>query len=74
MGVNSYMNQHQCKNEGLQVIISKNIVFLSLKNDFVLANGANPAEMPHYMHFPAFHLGLQCLPWYPFRGFLSSKG
>ena len=41
------------------VIISKNIVFLSLKIDFVLANSADPDEMPPYA---AFHLGLHCLP------------
>ena len=27
--------------------------------------------MPHYA---AFHLGLHCLPKYPFKGFRSSKG
>ena len=46
-----------------------NIVFLSLKIDFVLANGADPAEMPHYA---TFHLGLRCLPKYSFRGYLQS--
>ena len=51
--------------EGLQIIISKNIS-LSLKINFVLANGADPDEMPHCV---AFHLGLHCLPKYPFRGF-----
>ena len=46
-------------NEGLQVIISpKNILFLSLKIDFILANSADPDEMPPYA---AFHLGLYCL-------------
>ena len=49
----------------------KNTVFLSLKNDFVLANSADLDEMLHYV---AFHLGLHCLPKYPFRGFWSSKG
>ena len=34
--------------EGSQVIISKNIVFLSLKIDFVLANSDGSDEMPHY--------------------------
>ena len=38
--------------EGLQVKSSQNIVFLSLKIDFVLANSADPDEMPHNMwHF-----------------------
>ena len=36
-------------NEGSQVIISpKNIVFLSLKIGFIIANSADPDEMPHY--------------------------
>ena len=46
-----------------QILISKiNIVFLSLKIDFVLANGANPDEMPTYV---AFHLALHYLSKYP---------
>ena len=58
--------------EGLQVTISeKNVVFLSLKIDFVLANNANLDEMQCYA---AFHLGLHCLPKYPFRGFQYMKG
>ena len=57
--------------EGSQVIIEKKNVFLSLKIDFVLANSADPDEMPHNT---AFHLGLHCLPKYPFCGFWSSKG
>ena len=35
--------------EGSQVIVSKNIEFLSLKMDFVLVNSADPDEMPSYM-------------------------
>ena len=36
--------------EGSQVIIfKKNIVFLSLKIDFVLVNSADPDEMPHFI-------------------------
>ena len=50
-------------------LCQNNIVILSLKIDFVLANGADPAEMPHYA---AFHLGLRCLPKYSFRGYLQS--
>ena len=58
--------------EGSQVIISKNnIVFLSLKIDFVLVISADSDEMPHYV---TFHLGLHCLSKYPFRGFWSTKG
>ena len=42
---------------GSPVIISKNIVFLSLKIDLVLAISADPDKMPL---FAAFHLGLHC--------------
>ena len=58
-------------NEGSQVILSKNIAFLHLEVDFVLANSADPDEMPNYA---AFHLGLHCLPKYPLWGFWSTKG
>ena len=47
-----------------QVIISKLIVFLTLKIIFVLANSADSDEMPHYA---AFHLGFHCLPKKAFR-------
>ena len=53
--------------EGLQVIISKNIIFLSLRIDFVLANSTVPNEMPPY----TFNLGLQCLPKEALRTHLS---
>ena len=36
----------------------------------ILANSAEPDEMQHYA---AFHLGLHCLPKYPFRGFQYTK-
>ena len=49
-----------------QVIISKNIVFLSLNIDFVLANSADPDKM---LNFAAFHPSLQCLPKTLSRGF-----
>ena len=55
--------------EGLQEIISyKNTVFLSLKIDFLLANSVDPDEM---WQNAAIHLGIYCLPKYPFRGFES---
>ena len=38
---------------------------LSLKAALILANSAGPDEMQHHA---AFHLGLHCLPKYPFRG------
>ena len=47
--------------EGSQAIISKNVIFLSLKIDFILANSADPDEMSPYA---AFHLGLHGLPKY----------
>ena len=43
-------------------------MFLSLKIDFVLANNADPDEIPHYA---AFHLGLHFLPKRTFRGLRS---
>ena len=45
-------------------------VFLSLTIVFILANSADPDEMPHYA---AFHLGLHCLPKYPFEDFQPTK-
>ena len=57
--------------EGFQVMISqKDIVFLSLKIDFVfkLTNSADPDEMLHNKFNAAFHLGFLCLPKYLFRG------
>ena len=44
-------------------------VFMSLEIVFILANRADPDEMPLYA---AFHLGLHCLPKYPFRTGLIS--
>ena len=44
--------------EGIQVIFPKNIIFFSLKIDFVLANSADPDEMSLHV---AIHLGLHCL-------------
>ena len=56
--------------KGSQVVISKqNVVFQSLKIDFVLANSVNPDEMTHYA---TFHLGFHCLTKYPFMCFWST--
>ena len=56
-------------NEGSQIIISKiYYISFSAETGFVLANSADPDEMPYYV---AFHLGFHCLPKYLFRGFLS---
>ena len=41
------------------LLFPKNIIFHSLKTDFVLQNSADPDEMSHYV---TFHLGLHCLP------------
>ena len=56
--------------EGLQVINLKRKRFLSLKIDFVLANSADPDEMPPCPHC----LGPHCLSKYPFRGFGALMG
>ena len=42
---------------------SKYDVFLFLKIVPIFANSEDPDEM---LHFAAFHLGLHCLPQYPF--------
>ena len=47
-----------------------NYVDLSLKIILLLANSADIDEMQHYV---VFHLGLHCLPEYPFRAFLAPK-
>ena len=53
--------------KGSQVIIPPpNMIFLSLKINFVLAYSADPDEM---LHNAAFHLGFHCLPKYPYRVF-----
>ena len=54
--------------EGSQ--FKKNIVFLFLKIDFVLANSADSDEISHYV---AFHLGLLLFAKYQFRVFWSTK-
>ena len=54
------------------LLFPKNNVFhfLSMNINFVLANSADPDEMPPYA---AFHLGIHCLQKYLFRGFQSTK-
>ena len=54
-----------------QVVFWKLCVYLSLKIVLVLANSADPDEM---QHDAAFHLGLHCLPNYPFTGLHDTKG
>ena len=53
------------------LISTKKKYFISLSIDFVLANSADPDEMPYYV---AFHLGLHCLSKYRFMCFRSQKG
>ena len=56
---------------GHKIIISKKYcICVSLKINFLLANSADPDEMPHHA---AFHLGPHCLPKYLSRGFRSPK-
>ena len=57
--------------QGPQVDFLNHDVFLTMKAVSTLANSANPNEMQHYV---SFHLGLHCLPKYPFRGFQKNKG
>ena len=47
------------------------LYFSCLKITFVLVNSADPDEM---LHCAACHLGLGCLPKYPFRSFPVFKG
>ena len=51
---------------GPQIMISKKkYLFISLNIDLVLANSADPDEMPHRA---AFHLGFHCLQKIPVYG------
>ena len=49
-----------------EINLEWSIVYIKglLSLNIVLANSADPDEMQHY---GAFHLGLHCLPKYPFR-------
>ena len=68
--VNSTDNLFLCTLRGHAAFLNYD-VFLSLKSVLILANSADPDEMQHYA---AFHLGLRCLPKYPFMGFPYAKG
>ena len=57
--------------EGSQVIIFKNLVFLSMKMYLVLAISADPDEMQLHV---AFHLCLHCLPKYSISGSQYTNG
>ena len=56
---------------GHRLKFPKNIIFFSLKIDFLKANSADLDEMPHAV---AFHLGLHSLQKNPFKGFPVYKG
>ena len=56
---------------GFWVKISWNDVFLPQKVVFILANSADPGEMPTYV---AFHQGLHCLPKYKYTNILNERG
>ena len=47
--------------DNIRLYFQKNIVFLSLKTDVVVASSANPDVIPHV----GFNLGIRCLPKYP---------
>ena len=47
---------------GNRLSFTQNIIFLSLKIDFVLANSADPGEMSPYVEF---HLDFHIMPKYP---------
>ena len=53
---------------GHRLKFPNNYALQSLNIVFILANSAGPDEM---LHVAAFHLGLHCLPKYPFM--VSSK-
>ena len=57
--------------KGSLVEFSKLWLFLSLEVVLILAKSADSGEIKHYA---AFHLGLHCLPKYPFRGFQYMYG
>ena len=54
-----------------QNFLKYDVFFLFLRVVLIYANSAEPDEMQLYA---AFHLGLQCLPKFPFRGFQYTKG
>ena len=50
--------------KGSEVDFPNKYVLRSLNIEIIIINIADPDEMQHYA---AFHLGLHCLPNYPFR-------
>ena len=57
--------------EGSRVVISKKIVLLSLKINYVLENSADIDEMPYSL---TFYRCLHCLAQYPFSKFRYTEG
>ena len=60
-----------CKYWGVTDYNFLNNVFISQETYFVLANSADPDEMPHHV---VFHLGIHCLLKYLFMGYAVYKG
>ena len=54
--------------KGSQLEISKHLCYSVPEDCIYLSNSAGPDEM---LHFAAFHLGLHCLPKYPFSKHLK---
>ena len=48
----------------------KKLLYFLPEDIFTFTNSVDPDEMQHYA---AFHLGLHCLPKYPFWGFPNTK-
>ena len=57
--------------KGAHVEFSKLLYISVPEGCFILVNSAYPDEMQHHA---VFHLGLHCLPKYPFQGFQYTKG
>ena len=51
-------------------MIGRDLITSEFEINFVLANSVDADEMSHDA---TFHLGLHCLPKYPFRGFCIQR-
>ena len=56
--------------KGSQVKVTKLCCISISEHCLNIANSADPDKMQHYA---AFHMGLHCLPQYPFRGFQYTR-
>ena len=70
-----YFKGSQVKVSNYDVLLSLKVVLFNLSKQWrtrwKAAWCADPDEMQHYA---AFHLGLHCLPKYPFKVFQQTKG